>query len=159
MPAVDRFLRIGLVACFLITVFGCSADYGRLSRSRDVDDAFVRSEVRPGYRYYQFGGQNAPLAIVGIDAAYTLTTRVWTPIPDITPALLKQRVAAMTDQLGFSPANFGGILTTPDGTPFGIWYSPYASVMIKFGEDNTVAVSPPRRPEDGRDRSRRRLLD
>ncbi|MFH1983128.1 MAG: hypothetical protein ABIL58_14895 [Pseudomonadota bacterium] len=140
------WMRRLLIGALVLTV-GCTATYGRLARSRDVDDQFTRSEVRTGYRYYSFGSQNAPLAIMGIDGRYTLATSVWTPLENLTPEILKARVEGMTDQLGFSPANYGGVLLTPDGTPFGIWYSRYADATIAFGENNTVSVTPPRRTE------------
>ena len=44
------------LAVILLASLGCTADYGRLSRSRDVDDLFARYEVYPEYRYYSFGG-------------------------------------------------------------------------------------------------------
>jgi hypothetical protein len=148
LRAIPPCIRCALIGLLALAV-GCSANYGRLARSRDVDDQFTRAEVRAGYRYYSFGSQNAPLAIMGIDARYALTTSVWTPIEGLTPELLKARVAGMTDQLGFSPANYGGVLLTPEGSAFGVWYSRYANVTITFGENNTVSVSPPRRSEPG----------
>ena len=158
-PAAARWLmRCALIGVTAIVV-GCTASYGRLVRSRGVDDQFTRYEVRTGHRYYSFGSQNAPMAIMGIDGDYTLTTSVWTPIEDPVPALIKARVEGMTDQLGFSPANYGGLLLTPDGSTFGVWYSPYTNVVIRFGENNTVSVSPPRDADRGEDRPRRLMRD
>jgi len=159
MPGAVHLRMRRAVIGMLVIALGCSANYGRLARSRDVDDQFTRAEVRAGYRYYSFGSQNAPLAIMGIDARYALTTSVWTPIEAITPELLKARVAGMTDQLGFSPANYGGVLFTPDGSAFGVWYSQYANATITFGENNTVSVSPPRRTERGGESPFLRLRD
>lgn len=137
----------------------CTADYGRLTTSREVYRQFSRSEVRTDYRYYYYGGQNAPMAVMGIDAAYTLVTSVWTPLPGLTPDGLKERVDDMSDQLGVSTVNNGALLLTGDGRPFGVWYSPYTQVTIRFGSDNTVSVTPPRDADPGGDGFRRRRVE
>lgn len=158
-PTLPRWkLRCALIGVIGLAV-GCTASYGQLVRSRGVDAQFNRYEVRPDYRYYSFGSQNAPMAIMGIDDDYTLTTSVWTSIASPTQARIKARVEGMTDQLGFSPANYGGLLLTPEGSTFGVWYSAYTNVVIRFDEGKTVSVSPPRRTEQSGDRPFLRLRD
>jgi hypothetical protein len=144
-------LRAGIpvlrIVLLILLMAGCSANYGSLQRSIDVDRAFNRYEVRYDHRYYYAGGQNDPTAIMAIHEDYTLGTKVWSPIRSISPEVLKRRVEAMSEQLGHSLQNYGGRIVDPAGKAVGLWFSRYTSVIIRFEEDNVVTVTLPRQKE------------
>ncbi|MEJ2100387.1 MAG: hypothetical protein P8X68_10460 [Desulfobacterales bacterium] len=140
-------LMIGLLA-------GCAANqqargnYGRLKLSSEVDQIFQKYQVLPKYRYYFSGSVTKPQAIIGIDRNYTLVTRLWKEVADLTSEQLKKWVDQM---LGFRPATrtFGAQILGPNGEPVGIWYSPYNDTTVAVQADNRIKVVPPsyaRRP-------------
>ena len=134
-------LMIGLLA-------GCAANqqargnYGSLKLSSEVDQVFQKYQVLPQYRYYFSGSETKPQAIIGIDRNYTLVTRLWKEVPDLTSEQLKKWIDQM---LGFRPAirTFGAQILGPGGEQVGIWYSPYNDTTVTMQADNRIEVVPP----------------
>ena len=134
-------LMIGLLA-------GCAANqqargnYGSLKLSSEVDQVFQKYQVLPQYRYYFSGSETKPQAIIGIDRNYTLVTRLWKEVPDLTSEQLKKWIDQM---LGFRPAirTFGAQILGPGGEQVGIWYSPYNDTTVALQADNRIEVVPP----------------
>ena len=134
-------LIIGLLA-------GCAANqqaretYGRLKPSSEVNQIFQKYQVLPQYRYYITGSETKPQAIIGIDRNYTLVTRLWQAVPDLTSKQLKEWVDQM---LGFGPQlyTFGAYILGPNGQQVGIWYSPYNDTTVTMQADNRIEVVPP----------------
>ena len=145
IPAGIRVLTVLFIIFWLA---GCSANYGSLQRSIEVDRAFNRYEVRYDHRYYYAGGQNDPTAIMAIHEDYTLGTKVWSPMKEVSPEVIKRRVEAMSEQLGYSLQNYGGRIVDPDGKAVGLWFSRYTSVIIRFEDDNVITVTLPRQKEN-----------
>ena len=134
-------LMIGLLA-------GCAANqqargnYGRLKPSSEVNQIFQKYQVLPQYRYYISGSETKPQAIIGIDRNYTLDTRLWQAVPDLTSEQLKEWVDQM---LSFGPQlyTFGAYILDPNGQKVGIWYSPYNYTTVAVQADNRIEVVPP----------------
>lgn len=136
----------------LLLVAGCLETYGRLAPSQEVDRQFEAARVLPDHHYFYAGGQNDPRAIMGIHKDYRQTNRSWTPVPGITGADLKKKVAAMTRGIGRSGQICGGVLQGPDGKPVGVWYSKSRDVTLRFDENGGVSVGLPRWPDEERER-------
>ena len=55
---------------------------------------------------------------------------------------------AMTDQLGFTPAILGGVITDPSGKRAGVMYSLYSRTTIRFEPGNVIVISLPKPDND-----------
>ena len=76
-----------LVALFAATMItGCLESYGRIKRSPELTQAFQSYTVEPDYKYYYYGLTNHPYAIIGIDPAYHISSKVWREIDTEQPA-------------------------------------------------------------------------
>ena len=131
----------------MLGLAGCFGNYGRLQRSNDVAKTFERHEVLADHTYYVTGPEARPTAILAIDRSYTLKPGFWRPV-DMTPALLNRLVDAMTDQLGFTPAILGGVITDPSGKRAGVMYSLYSRTTIRFEPGNVIVISLPKPDND-----------
>lgn len=144
-PVGYRFRRAWpeIVLCLaMLCLAGCGGSYGRLTRSNDISKAFENHEILPDHAYYATGPEARPTAILAINRSYTLKPGLWRSV-DMTSELLKRLVDAMTDQLGFSPATLGGVITDPQGKRAGVWYSLYSRTTIRFEPENVIVVSLP----------------
>ena len=126
----------------MLCLAGCGGSYGRLNRSNDISKAFERHEILPDHAYYATGPEARPTAILAINRSYRLKPGLWRSV-DMTAELLKRLVDAMTDQLGFTPATLGGVITDPEGKRAGVWYSLYSRTTIRFEPENVIVVSLP----------------
>ena len=86
----NRF-SVTLAVSLLLTA-GCLANYGRMERSREINELFVSYQVLPDYHYYYTGGQNVPRVIMGIHKDYILKTTSWTPMVDVSAKRLSERI-------------------------------------------------------------------
>lgn len=139
-PPIQHLLP--LAALLVALAVACTANYGRLQRSNDVSKTFERHEVLADHAYYATGPEARPTAILAIHRSYTLKPGLWQPV-DMTPEALSRLVDAMTDQLGFTPAILGGVITDPAGKQAGVWYSLYRRVTIRFESETVIVVSLP----------------
>lgn len=137
-----------MVLC-LATLFlaACAGSYGSLQRSNEVSRLFERHEVLADHAYYTTGSESLPTAILAIHRSYSLKPGLWRPV-EMTPELLHRRVDAMTDQLGFTPAIMGGVISDTAGKQVGVWYSPYSRTTIRFEPENVIVVSLPSTASD-----------
>ena len=142
----------GLAGLLLLLSAGCVEKYGRVDPSTAVDRLFEQAQVLPDYHYFYAGGQNNPRALLGIRKDYTHTNRSWSAMPKLTSAVLKKRVAAMTNEIGHAPQTYGGAILNPEGEQVGIWYSKTRDVTIRFGENREISVSLPRWQDDFQER-------
>jgi hypothetical protein len=133
-------LMIGLLA-------GCAAsperraNSGILKLSREVSQIFESYQVLPQYKYYYFGSDTKPSAIMGIDRNYTLDTELWKEAADLTPEQLKKWVEQI---LAFLPPvrTYGAYILGPAGEQVGIWYSPYPDAPVSVQPDKRVEIIP-----------------
>ena len=139
----------------IFSLTACLGSYGRLQRSNDVSKTFERHEVRADHRYYTTGPEARPMAILAVNRAYTLKSSLWRAV-DMTPDLLGRLVVGMTDQLGYTPAILGAVITDPDGKQAGLGYSPHSSISIRFEPENIMIVSLPSTESDPIHRGRGR---
>ena len=117
--------------------------YGKLKRSREVNDIFHGSKVLDGYRYYIAGQGKIPNAIIGIQAGYRLRPGMWREVYLTTP-LLRSWVSQMDNVYGYPP--YGSIIVDDQGRRIGIWYSSKQWTTIFIGDNNEIAILVPEPP-------------
>ena len=107
-------------------------------------DTFEKYELIPGYLYYISGGDSKPLAIVGLADGYSLSSPDWRPVePDSDQ--MRQWVDRMLEQPGaeYNTEPNGARILDPQGNPIGVWYSVWATPILKFQSGTEVAISRP----------------
>jgi hypothetical protein len=85
-----------------------------------------------------------PYAIVGLDRAYHMRSRVWREVDRDTEKFEKM-VFWLWDDIRYAyRRNFtqGAYILDPEGKKVGIWYSGLWWAAIRFEENNRVVVMP-----------------
>jgi hypothetical protein len=147
---VSRPIPCRIVAMFAILVSGCAAgNYGKVTRSAEVDGIFRSGTLPSDYRYYYDGGKYHPRAVIGIQNDYTFQPGAWTPVdPDsrqleIWRSYFKDSFGRI-DYISRERLSFSGYtLLDPNGKAFGMIYSLYPWIISTFPGDNVVTVYPP----------------
>ena len=140
----SRLLRFCVALGVLIVatmVSGCFENYGRLKHNDEVTRAFQTYQVEPDYKYYYYGRTNMPYAIVGIDRAYHMQSRVWREVDHDTEQF-KNMIFWVWDDVYVPYSLSGAHITDPGGKKVGIWYSGIWYAAIRFEEDNRIVVMP-----------------
>jgi hypothetical protein len=140
----NRLLRFCVALGVLIVatmVSGCFENYGRLKHNDEVTRAFQTYQVEPDYKYYYYGRTNMPYAIVGIDRAYHMQSRVWREVDHDTEQF-KNMIFWVWDDVYVPYSLNGAHITDPGGKKVGIWYSGIWYAAIRFEEDNRIVVMP-----------------
>lgn len=127
-----------LIAATMLS--GCLENYGRIKRSPELTQAFQSYKVEPGYKYYYYGQSNYPYAIIGIDPAYHLSSKVWREIDPETEQFRKMVYSVWGGD--YYSSITGARILSPSGEKVGIWYSSIWFVAIRFEENNRIAVMP-----------------
>ena len=141
----DRgFFRYCTAVFVLLTaslISGCFENYGRLRHNDNVTRAFQTHQVEPDYKYYYYGRTNMPYAIVGIDRAYHMQSRVWREVDHDTEQF-KEMIFWIWDDV-FVPFRLSGAhITDPGGKKVGIWYSGIWYAAVRFEENNRIVIMP-----------------
>ena len=120
---------------------GCFENYGRLKHSGEVTRAFQAYRVNPEYKYYYYGRTNMPYAIVGLDRAYHMRSRVWREVDHDTEQFQKMIFWTWDDvRVPFHLS--GAHITDPNGKKVGIWYSGIWYAAVRFDKNNRVVIMP-----------------
>ena len=134
---------LGALVLILAAVFSsCSANYGRLRLSKEVDKTFEDAVILPDHKYYYSGGDTRPRAILAIHNSYELQTSLWKEV-DLDPEQLRKWILFMTEFRGYNFRTFGSRVLDPEGKQVGIWYSAWNRTPVKMLGENKVAVYPP----------------
>lgn len=140
------FLRLLFAAALpaLALIGGCSAGtWGRLVWSTEVQRDFMESKVLPAHRYYTSGGENAPIAIIGIAEEFTLVTERWRE-RTMTPERLRRFVFQMAADYGsLEEGLVGATIVDEKGERIGVWYAPVPTSTVKILGEKEVRVDPP----------------
>ncbi len=138
-----RFSRFCVIIGALILstlVSGCFQNYGRIKRNPEVTQAFQNNQITQNYKYYYYGLTNWPYAIVGIDPAYHMRSKVWREVDPNTEQFKKMVFWAWGDY--YLPSTLGADILSPTGEKVGVWYSSIWFVAIRFEEGNRIEVMP-----------------
>jgi hypothetical protein len=137
----SRFFLTAEILLVSMLISGCFENYGRLKHNAEVTRAFQAYQVNPEYKYYYYGRTNMPYAIVGIDRAYHMRSRVWREVDHDTEQFKKMIFWTWDDV--FQPFYLSGAyITDPQGEKVGIWYSGIWYAAIRFDEDNRIVIMP-----------------
>jgi hypothetical protein len=135
----------------LVLIGGCagSGNYGRLQRSREVDQIFRDYRVLPDHKYYYTGPAGRPDAIMGIRNEYTLETTQWTQFSPPDDTTLKKAVDSINfyHHAGVHNYPYGFFILDPAGHRLGIWYSIWDWTTVIVKGDNRIEVFPPGRKD------------
>ena len=139
----SRLLRlcVAIITLIIATLLnGCIENYGRLKRNPELTRVFQSYKVEPDYKYYYYGRTNSPYAIIGIDPAYHISSKVWREVDPGTEQFNKMVDWVWGDDYYSSIS--GASILSPTGEKVGIWYSGIWFVAIRFEENNRIAVMP-----------------
>lgn len=127
-----------------ILAVGCvqSGPTGQWSRNSDDARIFESKTLLTDHIYYYRGNPTTPEAIIAVDNAYTLQTKVWTQV-DITQKILDDWMYWIDTGVNMVCPYYGGAILTPDGRKAGVWYSKKLITTVKTPEPGVLQVYPP----------------
>ncbi len=135
----QKFVRpLGRLAteCLLISVLFlicgiAEAEYGSLSRSRDVTRAFEAFQVFADHRYYYLNQENDPYAVVALQGGYTINDPMWREL-DPNSETFKKVIGLVEGFPVYStfPA-YGSYISDQQMHRIGYWYSSLRLVSIR----------------------------
>ncbi|MBT8366672.1 MAG: hypothetical protein KJP23_18430 [Deltaproteobacteria bacterium] len=139
-----RYSSAVIVLLIASLISGCFENYGRLKHNNDITRAFQTYQVEPEYKYYYYGRTNMPYAIIGIDRAYHMRSRIWREVEQDTKKFQNMVFWIWEDIRYAYQRNFtqGAYILDPEGNKVGIWYSGLWSAAIRFDENNRIVVMP-----------------
>jgi hypothetical protein len=82
-----------------------------------------------------------PYAIVGIDRAYHMQSRVWREVDHDTEQF-KKMIFWVWDDIYVPFYLSGAYITDPGGEKIGIWYSGIWYAAVRFEENNRIVIMP-----------------
>lgn len=139
-----RLSRYSLsVAMLLLSALfsGCFENYGLLKHNHEVTRAFQTYQVEPDYKYYYYGRTNMPYAIVGLDRAYHMRSRVWREV-DHDSEQFEKMIFWVWDDVRVPFYLSGANITDPNGKKVGIWYSGIWYAAVRFDKNNRIVIMP-----------------
>ncbi len=141
MSAYKKILYPLLFLGIIALTTGCVATgpTGKWQTNSTAQQAFETGQLLKNHTYYTTGSESIPDAVIAIDNAYTLKTKIWTRT-DITQKKLDDwRFWFKTDTTWRCPYS-GGYIITPDGETAGMWYSKRTMNTIKTPETGIIEV-------------------
>ena len=135
-----RNILLGLFGIVILTLLaGCIGNYGRLQRDAAVQQAFESHQVPTEYKYYYYGLDSRPWAVIGIEPKYELNSKMWQAAAPDTAEFKKMTRWIWED---YSYYKFGANILDPDGNKIGVYYSAIVGTAVKFGDDSQIMVMP-----------------
>lgn len=144
----SAILTIALVAlvcsCKSMILFP-EKDGGHFQQDPAAEAAFLKFQVSPGYEYYTYGPQDFPDVLLGLDNKYKLEPGVFTPVPSMTPELMKSLLGRMQHRAYTTTDVLRGfyIVKNDGGDIIGTWYGPFLFTSIVRIKDGAVSISYP----------------
>ena len=134
-----------LVISSLITVFvwGCLENYGRLKRNADIKTSFENGQLPSDYHYHFYGRRNQPIAIMGLEPDWTLSTKIWRPV-ELNTEEFKYMTKWVWEDIGYNRGGkYGAEILDPEFVKIGIIYTATWMATVKVDKDTkTVEVMP-----------------
>ena len=138
---ISSYFLMTVMLLLSAVISGCFENYGRLKHNADVTRAFQSNQFEPDYQYYYYGRTNMPYAIVGIDRAYHMRSRIWREVDHDTEQF-KKMVFWVWDDV-YRPFYLSGAdITDPQGKKVGVWYSGIWYAAVRFDADNRIVIMP-----------------
>ena len=133
-----------LVISFIMILFalgGCSTPKwgGRLEWDKEVKRSFKNYQVLPNHKYYYWGTESSPAAIVGIEESYELNLTMWTKID--TESEDYRRLIDIVDiqgmgSKGVSPRGFR--ILDKEGNYVGVWFSAVRATSVAINDNRQI---------------------
>jgi hypothetical protein len=125
-------LVVGLILGLVLS--GCANNsYGRFGLSQEVETAFESGHAFPDYNYFYAGRQSMPHAVIGIDKAYQVPSKLWKAFTP-TPAELTRMANHILRVHNEQP--YGAEILSPSRQRIGVWYSRIVAVHVEVDEAN-----------------------
>ena len=135
--------------CVLATVAillgaGCATkNYGSLTHSQEVAQAFETYHVFKDHRYYYLNQENKPYAVVAVKNSYRIDSVMWREF-DPQGGKLEKIVDLVKEFSGVSSFTYGSYLRDAQSNPVGYWYSKLQMTGVKVdNESRLVSISTP----------------
>ncbi len=106
---------------------------------------FENYEILSDHQYYFSGSESRPRAVIGVQKAYTLQSKLWRPV-DLTSERIRSWLNFSNLKSKYFLRNNGSDILTEDGRKIGIWYAfidwkDWAT--IKMIDEQVVNISTP----------------
>ena len=128
---------VGLL--LMVLMAGCAGNYGRYNHDAEILQGFLNNKVPPDYRYYYYGFDTRPYAVIGIEKKYDAGSNLWREVEPNSEKFHKM-IRWIWGDYGYSP--FAARIFDPSGNPVGVLYTSIQEVAIKFSGDNRIVVMP-----------------
>jgi hypothetical protein len=130
---------ITITAIFLSVISGCAGSYGRINRDDEVTKAFKSYQVPSEYKYYYYGFDTRPYAVIGVDPKFDAGTKLWREV-DPQSAAFEKMIFWVWEAQHYYP--YGAHILDPAGNRVGLWFSSIVLVAIKFIGEDRIMVMP-----------------
>lgn len=145
---LGRCLMLFTGVALVVSISGCSQNYGRFSRDDQVHQAFQSGSVPPELNYYYAGRNTMPYAIMGIDPGYGIQSSLWIAF-EPQPEQLRKMSANIYGMHRYDPYGFN--ILDPTGEIVGIWFSSLHFPSVKVDEQNRTVEVRYKNPESYRE--------
>lgn len=136
--------QIFLFLVIITTLSACTfpPTSGTLQRSGEITILFEDDQLPEDYRYYFYGPDVEPSAILGIAPEFTLESRYWKVII-MDEKIMKEWNRSIDNSNRVKLQYFGFELLNPEGKKAGIYYSKWDWTVIDFPAPGKIVVWAP----------------
>jgi hypothetical protein len=134
-----RLLKASAFILLPALIGGCMASYGTYARDPGIFDSFNNDQVPLNYNYYYYHSGSFPIAVIGIEKAYNVNSKMWREVEPGTEEF-KDLIQWIWEDYGYS--RFAARINDPTGKQVGIMYTSIREVAIKFTDDDGILVIP-----------------
>jgi len=134
-----RIFQISAGFLVLAIMAGCAGNYGRYHRDAEILQDFLNNKVPPDYKYYYYGFDTRPYAVIGVEKKYDAGSSLWREVEPNTEKF-SSMIRWIWGDYGYSP--YAARILDPSGNPVGVLYTSIREVAIKFSGDNRIVVMP-----------------
>jgi len=125
---------------------GCTGTWGSLKTSPELALGLEGKGLDSSLAYYYCGRSNLPYAVVGVDRAYTFTSKFWFEIKPMAKVYWK--IAHLANLEPGQYQRYARHILAPGGRVVGTYFSYYhATPVLVDKEAKTVRVSNPYNPD------------
>lgn len=139
----SNVLGVALIMSFsAVFLAGCAmGNIWRQQISTDVDRSFETLQVNPEYRYYYYGLENSPYAVVGIEKQYHINDPGWREV-DPRSETFKKVVGLVRYFPWYFSYTYGSYIVDSEGRQIGVWYSSLMAGFRVNPETGDVIITP-----------------
>ena len=135
----NLILQTGIFFLLSALVAGCAGNYGRYKLDAEVLQSFKDNQVQADYRYYYYGYDTNPYALIGVEKKYDAGSNLWREVEPNTEEF-HSMIRWIWGDYGYSP--YAARILDPSGNQVGVLYTSIREVVIKFSGDNRIVVMP-----------------